>query len=96
MTLRRLLTWTAALVVVVFAPVLVDLGVVLLLGAMWISAEHDLDNWGHSRERRETVKAGAALADAVRGLDSYAALGGAPIERTTRADAALRAWNDLA
>lgn len=38
------------------------------------------------------VAAGDALADAVRGLDSYAALGGAPMERTTRADAALRAW----
>lgn len=38
------------------------------------------------------VAAGDALADAVRALDSYAALGGAPMERTARADAALRAW----
>jgi hypothetical protein len=37
-------------------------------------------------------KAGEKLADAVRGLDSYAALGGAPMERTDRADAALEAW----
>lgn len=40
-------------------------------------------------------EAGDALARAVRGLDSYAALGGAPMERTERADAALAEWDRL-
>jgi hypothetical protein len=41
------------------------------------------------------VKAARALADAVRGLDSYAALGGAPVERTQRASQALADWEAL-
>jgi mRNA-degrading endonuclease toxin of MazEF toxin-antitoxin module len=48
-------------------------------------------------EENERLKqAGAALADAVRALDSYAMLGGAPMERTERADAALNAWARVA
>jgi hypothetical protein len=44
---------------------------------------------------QDRLEAAAALADAVRALDSYAALGGAPMERTERADAALRRWEAL-
>lgn len=48
-----------------------------------------------AEQLRAAVEAGDALADAVRGLDSYAALGGAPMERTERADAALARWDTL-
>jgi DNA repair exonuclease SbcCD ATPase subunit len=37
-------------------------------------------------------EAGDKLVDAIRALDSYAALGGAPMERTERADGAVEAW----
>jgi mRNA-degrading endonuclease toxin of MazEF toxin-antitoxin module len=46
--------------------------------------------------RQQLQQVGDALADAVRALDSYASSSQvAPLERSERAQAALRAWTEL-
>lgn len=40
-------------------------------------------------------RAGDKLVNAIHGLDSYAALGGAPMERTQRAEAAVDEWREV-
>jgi hypothetical protein len=61
----------------------------------WVQANSTLKHRVRELEAEagELREKGDRLADAVRALDSYAAMGGAPMERTERADAALKAWD---
>jgi hypothetical protein len=56
-----------------------------------VVAEHRLTDVRAENERLRG--AGEKLVGAVLGLDSYAALGGAPLERSARADDAIQAWH---